>query len=140
MGEIGCHQLTLILNSPPVMPVRVSALKSLLSTYDPDLKNFLINGFSIGFRIGFDGTSNPLLAPNLRSAEEQPEVLSSKLDKKWSAGCIVGPFSPPPFANFVSALRRHSQENPGRVQCPRPISNQLSTLSQPIRTITICWV
>ena len=92
MGEIGRHQLTLILNSPPVMPVRVSALKSLLSTYDPDLKNFLINGFSIGFCIGFDGTSNPLLAPNLRSAEE-PEVLSSKLDKKWSAGRIVGPFS-----------------------------------------------
>ena len=103
MGEIGRPQLTLILNSPPVTPVRVSALKSLLSTYDPDLKNFLVDGFSLGFRIGFAGTSNSLLAPNLRSAEEQPEVLSAKLDKEWSAGRIVGPFSSPPFANFVSS-------------------------------------
>ena len=103
MGEIGRRQLTLILNSPPVTPVRVSALKSLLSTYDPDLKNFLIDGFSLGFRIGFAGTSNSLLAPILRSAEEKPEVLSAKLDKERSAGRIVGPFSSPPFANFVSS-------------------------------------
>ena len=78
-------------------------LKSLLSTYDPDLKKFLIHGFSLGFRIGFAGTGKSLLAPNLRSAEEQPEVLSAKLDKEWSAGRILGPFSSPPFANFVSS-------------------------------------
>lgn len=55
--------------------------------------------------IGFAGTSKSLLAPNLRSAEEQPEVSSAKLDKEWSAGRIVGPFSSPPFAfaNFVSS-------------------------------------
>jgi len=36
-------------------------------------------------------------------AEEQPEVLSAKLDKKWLAGHIVGPFSFSPFANFFSS-------------------------------------
>ena len=57
MGEIERRQLNLILNSPPVMPVRVSVLKSFLSTYDPDLNFFLIDGPSLGFRIGFAGTS-----------------------------------------------------------------------------------
>ena len=103
LGTMGSQQLNLILNSPPVTPVRVSVLKSLLSTYDPNLKNFLIHGFSLGFRIRFAGTGKSLLAPNLLSAEEQPEVLSSKLDKERSAGRIVGPFSSPPFANFVSS-------------------------------------
>ena len=102
-GEIERQQLHLKLNSPPVTPIRVSVLESLLSTYDLDFKNFLIDGFPLGFRIGFVGTSKPLLAPNLRSVEEQPEVLSAKLDKEWSAGRIVGPFSSPPFANFVSS-------------------------------------
>ena len=81
----------------------MSVLEYLLSTYEPNLKSFLIDGFSLGFRIGFVGTSKSLLAPNLRSADEQPEVLSAKLDKEWSAGRIVGPFSSPPFANFVSS-------------------------------------
>ena len=47
MGEIERRQLHLILNSPPVTPVRVSVLESLLSTYDLDLKNFLSDGFSL---------------------------------------------------------------------------------------------
>ena len=76
---------------------------SLYCPPDPNLKIFLIDGFSLGFRIRFAGASKSLLAPNLRSADEQPEVLSAKLDKELSAGRIVGPFSSPPFANFVSS-------------------------------------
>ena len=63
----------------------------------------LIDGFSLGFCIGFVGTSKSLLAPNFRSAEEQPEVLSEKLDKEWTVSRIVGSLSYPPFANFVSS-------------------------------------
>ena len=66
-------------------------------------KFFLIDGFCLGFRIGLSGTSNSLLAPSLRSAEEQPEVLYARLDKEWSAGRIVGAFSCLPFAYFVSS-------------------------------------
>ena len=63
LGTMGSQQLNLILNSPPVTPVRVSVLKSLLSTYDPNLKIILINGFSLGFSLGFTGTSKLLLVP-----------------------------------------------------------------------------
>jgi len=63
MGKTERRQLNLILNSPPVTPVRVSVLKSLLSSYGPNLKNFLIDGFSLGFSLGFTGTSKLLLVP-----------------------------------------------------------------------------
>ena len=63
MGKTERRQLDLILNSPPITPVRVSVLKSLLPTYDPNLKNILINGFSLGFSLGFTGTSKLLLVP-----------------------------------------------------------------------------
>ena len=62
----------------------------------------------------FARTSKSLLAPNLRTAEDQPEVLSAKLDKEWSARRIVGPFSSHPFANFVSSpLGIIPKETPG---------------------------
>ena len=96
-------QLQGILNSPPVTPVKVSQLNNLLFCYDIDLKKFLIDGFSFGFRIGFVGPHLSRKSSNLRSAEEQPEVLSTKLYKEWSAGRIVGPFSVPPFSTFISS-------------------------------------
>ena len=96
MGEIERRQLNLTLNSPPFTPLRVSLFKSLLSSYDPNLKDFLIHG---------------------SSSSSSSEVLSSKLDKERSAGRTVGPFSSQsPFRWFcLFALRRRSQENPGRV-------------------------
>ena len=72
MGEIERRQLNLTLNSPPFTPLRVSLFKSLLSSYDPNLKDFLIHG---------------------SSSSSSSEVLSSKLDKERSAGRTVGPFS-----------------------------------------------
>ena len=55
--EIELSQLHHIINSPPVTPVKVSTLSPLLQQYDPRLKQFLIDGFSFGFRVGFVGTS-----------------------------------------------------------------------------------
>ena len=101
--EIELSQLHRIINSPPVKPVKVSTLSPLLQQYDPRLKQFLIDGFSFGFRVGFVGTSQLRLASNLRSAKDQPEILAAKLEKEWYAGRIVGPFSRPPFYNFISS-------------------------------------
>ena len=101
--EIELSQLHHIINSPPVTPVKVSTLSPLLQQYDPRLKQFLIDGFSFGFRVGFVGTSRLRLASNLHSAKEQPKILAAKLEKELCAGRIVGPFSRPPFDNFISS-------------------------------------
>lgn len=92
-----------MLNCPPVTPVKVSRLKDLLSNYDIDLKKLLIDGFSFGFRVGSVGSPLARKSSNLRSAEEQPEVLADKLFKEWSEGRIVGPFIVPPFVDFISS-------------------------------------
>ena len=82
--EIELSQLHHIINSPPVTPVKVSTLSPLLQQYDPRLKQFLIDGFSFGFRVGFVGTSQLRLASNLRSAKDQPEILAAKLEKEYT--------------------------------------------------------
>ena len=100
---IELSQLHHIINSPPVTPVKVSNLSPLLQQYDPRLAQFLIDGFSFGFRIVFVGKSRLRLASNLRSAKEHPNILAAKLEKELCAGRIVGPFSRPPFDNFISS-------------------------------------
>ena len=62
----------------------------------------MIDGFSFGFRVGFVGTSRLHLASNLQNAKEKPEILAARLEKELCAGRIVGPFSRPPFDNFIS--------------------------------------
>ena len=88
--EIELSQLHHIINSPPVTPVKVSTLSPLLQQYDPRLKQFLIDGFSFGFRVGFVGKSRLRLASNLRSAKEHPNILAAKLENELPAGRIVG--------------------------------------------------
>ena len=100
--EIELSQLHHIINIPPVTPVKVSTLSPLLQHYDPRLKQFLIDGFSFGFRVGFVGNSRLRLTSNLCTAKEQPKILAAKLEKELCAGRIVGPFSRPPFDNFIS--------------------------------------
>lgn len=114
LPEIEQRYLLRVLNTPPTTPVKAAVLNSLLSNYDLHLTKFLIDGFSKGFRIGFVGESTPRFSSNLQSAQEQPGVLSSKLEKEWSAGRIAGPFASPPFSNFVSSpLGVVPKKNPG---------------------------
>ena len=106
--EIALSQLHHIINSPPVTPL-TSTLSPLLQQYDPRLKQFLIDGFSFGFRVAFVDTSRLRLASNLRSAKEQPEILAAKLEKELCAGRI-----------YFFTFRHSSKENPRRVSAYTP--------------------
>ena len=89
-----------VLHSPPVTPVNVERLEILLHGYNPALTQYLIEGYSLGFRIYFVGERCAMDSPNLKSALERPIVTSAKLQKECDAGRIVGPFATPPFSNF----------------------------------------
>ena len=100
----------------PVTPVQVYRLNFFLSDYHPPLPQFLVYGFSHGFRIGFVGEQRASQSPNLKSAIEQPQVVWSKLPKELEAGRIRGPFPHPPFPEFVCSPFSHcSQESPFRI-------------------------
>ena len=92
-----------VLHSPPVTPLDVDRLEILLQGYNPVLSNYLVEGFRFGFRINFVGERCALDWPNLRSALDLPGVPSAKLQKECDAGRIVGPFTTPPFSNFLTS-------------------------------------
>ena len=46
------------------------------------------------------GERRPFESPNLKSAREQPHIVTAKINKERAAGRIAGPFPLPPFSNF----------------------------------------
>ena len=76
-------------------------LNFFLTGYHPPLRQFLVNGFRYGFRVGFVGERRAAQSPNLKSALEQPQAVRCKLLKELAAGRIRGPFPRPPFQEFV---------------------------------------
>ena len=85
----------------PVTPVKVDRLNFFLTGYHPPLRQFLVNGFSYGFRVGFVGERRAAQSPNLKSALEQPQAVRRTFRKELEAGRIRGPFPRPPFRKFV---------------------------------------
>ena len=67
------------LSHKPITPVKVHRLQFFLADYPPHLSSFLINGFRFGFSIQFHGERKPFESPNLKSAFENPLIVSLKL-------------------------------------------------------------
>ena len=84
----------------PVTPIKVDRLNFLLSGNETSLRLYLVNGFTFGFHLGFDGEHCALHSPNLKSILDQPQIVRTKLPKECEAGRICGPFICPPFPNF----------------------------------------
>lgn len=91
------------LSHKPITPVKVHRLQFFLADYPPHLSSFLINSFRFGFCIQFHDERNPFESPNLKSALENPQIVSLKLQKELEAGRIAGPFPSPPFKNVRSS-------------------------------------
>ena len=68
-GEQLGHQ-GLVVKEPIPTPVIVERLEELLVWYPQDKFEYIIDGFSKGFRIGFSGDHRPQPCVNLRSAEQ----------------------------------------------------------------------
>lgn len=95
-------------------PVRAKVLCNYLKGYDENIVQFLKEGFSQGFSIGYEGNRVPFCSPNLKSALEMPEVVDRKLAKELALGRIAGPFDEPPFQNFrTSPIGLQPKKTPG---------------------------
>ena len=95
----GCHTTT----PPPTLlptPVKVNRLAIYLTGYENKLQKHLIDGFTFGFRLHFQGPYKDSCANNLISAMQHPEVVDRKLIKEKQSGRILGPFNYPPFSNL----------------------------------------
>ena len=59
--------------------------------------SFLINGFSVGFSLGVQGSVSQDITPNLRSALSNPDATSQAIYKEVARGHTHGPYLAPPF-------------------------------------------
>ena len=79
-------------------PVNVPRLAAALFNHpDRSLVNFLLNGFTYGFDLGYLGPITPGSRRNLLSARSHHGDVSAALAKEVSRGHTAGPFQTPPF-------------------------------------------
>lgn len=83
-----------------ITPIRVDKLSNYLEGYDSALTSFLIQGFTSGFKIPYQGQRAFRISKNLSSLKGNDEILHSKLISELSANRIAGPYLSPPFPNI----------------------------------------
>lgn len=99
-------------NSQVVTPVKVEALKQYITGYEFD--SYLLEGFTHGFRIGYEGARYFRTSPNLPSSKEFPQVITDTLNNEVLLNRVKGPFPSPPFPHLqVSPIGCVPKKNPG---------------------------
>ena len=81
-----------------VSPINVPVLKQFLINHpDTNFVNFLLDGFTYGFSVGYDGPLTAGQSRNLLSARQNPIAVSAAILKEVSRGHTAGPFPVSPF-------------------------------------------
>lgn len=84
----------------PITPIKVDKLAYWLTGYDKSETTFLLDGFTHGFTIPFNGSRSFRSANNLKSVRENPKIVYDKISDAIVKGHVAGPFLSPPFPNF----------------------------------------
>ena len=81
-------------------PVKTNQLKHELEGYEA--AKYLLDGFTDGFRLGCLVPPKANIAKNHKYVYDHPEVIKKHITKGVALGRIAGPFTKPPFENFIS--------------------------------------
>ena len=104
-------------------PVNRHILALRLKGYDKIKTSYLLKGFMTGFKLGFVGTQKVRMSTNLRSALENPHVVSQKLEVEKQNNRIAGPFNEIPLPNFrVSPIGLVPKKQPGKFRINHHLS------------------
>ena len=99
-----------------VTPIRVDALEGALCGHpNSSFVLKLCSDLRFGARLGYDGPRMSRFSKNLKSAIDNPNIVSTNLAKEVALGHTAGPFTNPPFANLqVSPIgivpKKHSDK------------------------------
>ena len=83
-------------------PVQVENLNRWLQGYGKE-RHSLIEGFTFGFDLGFEGIAKNVVCNNLKLASEFPKLVQEKISQKLRLWRTAGPFGTPPFETFVTS-------------------------------------
>lgn len=106
-----------------VTPIRASTLLNYLTGYDSNQVQFLVSGFSEGFRIPFQGQRQFRFSKNLSSIKDKQHILLNRINEEILSGRVMGPFQNPPFENIqVSPLGLVPKKKLGEFRLIRHLS------------------
>ena len=98
--------------NPLPTPIKVNKLTPLLDAYDE--KDFVIDGFSQGFDLGYEGDQLSQRCNNNLSVNMNIEAAMQKVQKEVELKRIPGPFEAPPLEHFkCSPLPMREKSTPG---------------------------
>ncbi len=96
-------------------PVRIDRLIPYLQGYPQEEIDYLKQGFTEGFRVGFSGNQLSYFGPNSKKLMSALDAARAKIDQEVKAGRISGPYSSPPLPNFrVSPLSIRPKRQEGQ--------------------------
>ncbi len=84
-------------------PIDANRLARYLTGYDRSLTQEILHGFMFGFPIHHQGPRHSRVSHNHPSALAQPDLVSSIIQQELEHCRISGPFTSPPFRNFISS-------------------------------------
>ena len=85
-------------------PIDIPVLASYLMGYDPERKDFVMNGLTHGFRVCYQGPRNvSRTSVNHYSALIRPQHTQQIIEDELSKNQLIGPFKLPPFTEFISS-------------------------------------
>ncbi|XP_072043658.1 uncharacterized protein [Amphiura filiformis] len=105
-------------------PIKVEKLMPLLKLYtDKKAAKILGEGFTFGFKLGFQGDRCARDSPNLKSVLADPIMAKTKLMKEVNLKRLAGPFYQRPIANLiVSPIGLIPKSEPGKVRLIQHLS------------------
>ena len=81
-------------------PIKVETFSQWLVGYNAKDRKFLLDGFTEGFKIPYEGPRKFRYSENLVSALQNLDILKSKILKEVQADRAAGPFQHIPFPNI----------------------------------------
>ena len=103
-----------VTNANVVTPIKVETFKKWLLGFPKKELQFLLDGFTYGFKIPFQGERKYRIHENLISVKQNMKTLTDKITKEVLEGRVAGPFQSPPFTNIqISPLGLVPKKCPG---------------------------
>ncbi len=93
----------MLMSKQVVTPVMIHRLLPFLASYDTQLTQYLYDGFTQGFKTGFQGDNTLMIAPEHPSVNQYAKELSLLIEQGIKSGETVGPFDTPPHPFFRSS-------------------------------------
>lgn len=94
---------SLLMESIITTPIKAYRLDYWLKGYDGEKRKFLVEGFTVGFRILFTGQRSCRLSGNATSVSKNLDILKQKIQIEIDNYRVAGPFKVIPFQNFQSS-------------------------------------